>query len=143
MRSRLALTVATFAMVGATLVGCGEDEPAPAPAPETAAVCDSVADLNTSVDDLEKVELTESGGVTDFQAGLTDVASDLTDVKADASSEFSTQVEAVTTTYDALKAALGAALNDPSAATIAGVGAALTVFSADVKALVSDVQSTC
>lgn len=133
MRPTLSLTVATL-LLGALLAGCGEDKPA---------VCTSVNDLKTSVGDVKDVDLTSSGALADLKTSLEKVQGDLADVKSDAKSEFSSQISAVDTTYEALKTAVEAAVADPSADTLTAAVAALSAFGTDAETLVDDIQSTC
>ena len=132
MKPFLAPTVVTL-MLGASLVGCGSDQPA---------VCGAVDTLQTSVDNLKDVNVT-SNGLSALESQLTTIKGDVADVKADAKTEFSGQITAVDTTYAALKSSADAAKSDPSLTTLAAVGAAVTAFAADVKTLVDDVKSTC
>jgi hypothetical protein len=129
----VALTIATL-MLAASLAACGGDKPA---------VCGSVDNLKSSVDDVKDIDVTSSGAVSDLQTGLTSVESDLTAVKADAKSEFSTQIQAVLQSLSALKTSVDAAKANPTAATLSTAGAALSAFDTGVEALVSDIKSTC
>ena len=58
----------------------------------------------------------------------------------DAKSEFSSQVDAVATTFGALKDSVQAATTDPSADTLAAAATAWSAFSTSVNALISDVK---
>jgi capsule polysaccharide export protein KpsE/RkpR len=133
MKPSLAPTVATL-VLGAALVGCSDDKPA---------VCTSADNLQTSVDDLQDIDVTSSTAVSDLESGLTTVQSNLADVKTDAKSEFSPQIKAVDTSYAALKTKVDAAKADPSATTLAAAGTALSALGTDVQTLTNDIQSTC
>jgi ABC-type transporter Mla subunit MlaD len=134
MRRKLALTAATFVMLSASLVACGEDAPA---------VCGSAEQLQSSVDKLKDIDVRETNGLDEFKSQLETIDGDLDQLTNDAKSEFSSQVDAVTTTFEALMASVQGATADPSAATLSAAATALSAFSTDVQAFVSDVQSTC
>ena len=140
MRPTIAVTAATLILLGASLTGCAKDEPAKAAEP---AVCASASDLETSIKDLQNIDLTSSGALADLQTGFTTVKSNLADVKSDAKSEFSSQIAAIDTAYEALKTSLDAATSNPSVAALTAAGAALAALGTDVKTLATDVKSTC
>jgi hypothetical protein len=125
-------------LLGASLVGCGEDGGSDAPA-----VCGSVDTLKTSVEKLKDIDVTSSGAVSELESGLTGIRSDLSDVKADAKAEFSSQIAATETSYEALKTSVEAAKADLSVATIAAAGSAVSSFGTAVDKLISDIEATC
>jgi hypothetical protein len=129
----VAVAVATLAL-GASMVACGEDEPA---------ICSSADNLKASVDNLKDVDLTSSTGFSELESGLTTLENDLADVKTDAESEFSSEVATVDTSFAALQAAVDAAKATPTAKELAEAAKAFIAFGADVETLISDVQSTC
>jgi hypothetical protein len=133
MRSSLAITVASLA-VCASVVSCGEDTPA---------VCGSVADLKTSVDNVTQIDVTSSGALSDLKSGLSAVQGDLAEVKDDATSKFGTQLDAVERSYEGLRTSIQSVTSGATAATLAEAGAALSTFGTDVKTLITDIQSTC
>ena len=133
MRNSLAITVASLA-VAASVVSCGQDTPA---------VCGSVNDLKTSVNNVTKIDVTSSGALSDLKSGLSAVQSDLAQVKSDATSKFGSQINAVEQSYDALKTSVASVQSGATAATLAEAGAALSTFGTDVKKLIADIQSTC
>jgi hypothetical protein len=127
--------VATVALLlGVTLVGCSDDKPA---------VCSSVDNLKTSVDDVENIDVTSSSAASDLESGLTTIKSDLADVKTDAKSQYASQLDAVDSALATLTTRVDAAKADPSADTLAAVGAAVAPFNSAVQTLISDVESTC
>jgi hypothetical protein len=121
-------------MSSTALVACGEDTPA---------VCGSAEQLQSSFDDLKDIDVAAAGGLDEFKSQFETVDGDLDQLTNDAKSEFSSQVEAVTTTWEALGTSVQAATADPSADTLAATGTALSAFSTEVQALISDVKSTC
>ena len=133
MKRSLAVAAATLVLT-ASLAACGNDKPA---------VCGSVDNLRTSVDDLKNVDVTSSGAVSDLQTALTSVENNVATVKSDAKSEFSTQINAVDTALASLKTTIDTAKADPSAANVAAVAAAAAPADTALETLISDVQSTC
>jgi peptidoglycan hydrolase CwlO-like protein len=134
MRLRLVMAAAGFLMSSTALVACGEDTPA---------VCGSADQLEASFDELKDIDVTEENGLDEFKSQLETVDGDLDQLTNDAKTEFSTQVEAVATTWEALGTSAQAATADPSADTLAAASTALSAFGTEVQALISDVKSTC
>ena len=58
---KLAAAVTATLLLGAALVGCSDDKPA---------VCDSVDNLKTSVEDVQNIDITASSAVSDLESGL-------------------------------------------------------------------------
>jgi hypothetical protein len=133
MRSSIVQAVAAL-VLGASLVGCSADQPA---------VCGSVDNLKTSVDDVKKIDVTSSTGITDLQNGLVTVETNLAQVKTDAKSDFSAQLGAVDAAYNTLKTRLTAAKSAPTAATRTSAAAAAQAFGGAVENLSTTVKSTC
>ena len=134
MRHRLVMAAAGFLMSSAALVACGEDTPA---------VCGSAEQLQSSFDDLKDIDVTETNGLDEFKSQLETVDGDLDQLTNDAKSEFSSQVDAVIASFEALGASVQAATADPSVDTLAVASTALSEFSTEVQALISDVEATC
>ena len=134
MRLRLLLTAASLVMSSTALVACGDDEPA---------VCGSAKQLQSSFDELKGIDLTETNGLDEFKSELETIDGDLNQLTDDAKSEFSSQVAAVTSSFEALGASVQAATADPTADTLAVAKTAMSEFSTSVKALISDVEATC
>jgi len=126
--------IATTLLLGAALVGCGDDEPA---------VCGSVDELQTSVDNVKDIDVSSSSGVSELESGLADVESNLADVKSEAEAEFSSQLDAVDSALATLKADVDAATTNPTAPAVSEVSSAASAFIAALDTLISDVQGTC
>ena len=134
MRLRLVMAAAGFLMSSAALVACGEDTPA---------VCGSADQLQSSFDDLKDIDVTETNGLDEFKSELETIDGNLDQLTNDAKSEFSSQVDAVTSSFEALGASVQAATADPTADTLAVAKTAMSEFSTSVRALISDVKETC
>ena len=133
MKPALVLAMPTM-LLTVSLVACGGDKPA---------VCDSVDNLKSSVQDVQDVDVTGPGGPGDLQTALTAVETDLAAVKADAKSQFTTQISAVEASYAALASTVTAAKADPTAATLTAAASAVSSFGTDAETLTSDVDATC
>ena len=129
-----AAALAATLLVGSVLVGCSDDKPA---------VCDSVDNLNTSVEDVKSIDVTSPGAVSDLESGLTAIKSDLATVKTDAKSQYATQVDAVDSAFTTLTTSADAAKASPTQATLAAAAAAAKAFTTAVQTLSDDVKSTC
>jgi hypothetical protein len=133
-KTAIPLSLAALVLSG-SLVACGgSDKPA---------VCGSVDDLRSSVSALKDIKLTSSGAVGRLQTSLDTIKSNVETVKADAKTQFSTQLDALDSSYTALKAAADTARSAPSVATFAAAATALSTFSSAAQTLVSDIQATC
>lgn len=131
---KFAAAVAATLLFTATLVGCSNDKPA---------VCDSVDNLQTSIEDIKSIDVTSPGAVSDLESGLTAIKSDLATLKTDAESQYATQVDAVDSAFTTLSTSVDAAKTDPTAATLAAATAAVKPLTTAVQTLSDDVSSTC
>ena len=68
---------------------------------------------------LKDIDLTETNGLDEFKSELETIDGDLNQLANDAKSEFSSQVDAVTSSFEALGASVQAATADPTADTLA------------------------
>jgi hypothetical protein len=133
MKPLIGLTVASL-VLGMSAVACGDDEPA---------VCSSVDDLRSSIEDLREIDVTSSGALETLESGLETVEGNISTVRSDAQEEFEPQVEAVETSLAELRSTVGDARSDPSATTLSEAVSALDGFRTDVDTLIEDIQSTC
>jgi hypothetical protein len=134
MTRKLALAAATVVMLSASLVACGDDTPA---------VCASADQLKSSVDEVKDIDVTETNGIDELKSQLETIDGNLDQLTNDAKDEFSSQVDKVAATFEALQTSVEVAASDPSADTVAAAAAAWSAFTTSVKTLISDVQSTC
>ena len=127
------LLPAVALLVGATLAGCGDDQPA---------VCTSIDELGSSLKGLTSLELNGSG-----VAGLEDqvalVVQDVKTVKDDASAEYDDQVAAIEADLQKVKSDATEVENAPSSTTVAALQTSRDALAADVKSFTKDVRSTC
>ena len=132
---RFAVVATMTLMLVGILVGCSNDD--------KPAVCSSVADLETSVNDVKSIDFTASGALADLESGLTTIRADLATVKTDAKSEFADEITAVDSAFTTFTTSVDAAKADPTAATLGAVATAVAPFTTAVETLISDVKSTC
>lgn len=133
-RSGPAIALASL-LLASTLAGCGGKN--------SPAVCGSIDDLKTTIASVKDIDFTSSGALDQVKAKMSAIGDDLTKVKSDAGSGFSTQINDVQTSLDALQADVSSVVASPSAAALASVGTALSTFATSVKELVTEVQATC
>ena len=134
MTSHLAVAASAL-LLTVSLAACGgDDQPA---------VCSSANDLKSAINDFTSIDVTSSNGLSDLKEGLTSVRDDLQKLKSDASSEFSSQVDAVDAAVSTLTASLEAAASEPNGTNLAAVVSAVPAVTSSVKTLVTDVQDTC
>ena len=140
MRASNAVTVAVLVLGGGGLAagGGGGDEQSPEPA-----LCGSVNDLGDAVGTVSDIDFSQSGALDQLKEGMVTVREDLADVRTQAKKQFSGQMTATQTTYDALAKSVKTATSDPSSASLKAVDQALSNFNDEAQTLVSDVQTTC
>ena len=133
MRHRLLLPAVAL-LVGATLAGCGDDQPA---------VCTSIDELQSSVKGLADLELTGSSSPGGLEDQVALVVQDFKQVKDDASEEYDDQVGAIDADVEKLKTNAAAVKDSPSATTVADLKTSRDAVVAGIEALADDVTSTC
>ena len=136
-RLRAALPVL---FLGALIAGCSSDDTSESEGPP--AVCSSVEALQTSVDELQDVQVTDDG-LTAVQDAVASVETDVRQVVDDATSELEPQVDQLQADVDDLRSSVDAALDAPSADTLRAVGSSISTLTDAVTGLAEDVGSTC
>lgn len=135
---RRACLLAIVLLASTTLVGCGGTDTSSS----TPAICSSVAALKSSLTGLKDVRLDDQT-LASLEDKLGKVKSDVDQVARDAKSQYSSELDSLKQAATALTASLGAAQADPSAVTVAAVGAAVRVLGTSLTALQEAVTSTC
>jgi hypothetical protein len=121
-------------VVGASvLAACGGDQPA---------VCDDVATLQSSVDNLKDVQVSENG-VNALTSQLTQIKQDLQQLGTSAEAEFGDDVSKVETAFTSLQSSVAAAKSERTAASLSAVGAAIEGVGASLTAMKEAVSGTC
>jgi hypothetical protein len=113
------------------LAACGGDQPA---------VCDDVDALQSSVDNLEDVQLSENG-LNALSSAVPTTRQDLQQLRTDAKAEFGDDASKVETAVTSLKSSVAAP--NPSASTLSAVGAAIQAIDSSPSALQDAVSGTC
>ena len=109
---------------------------------DTPAVCSDVQALKSSVAKVSDLTL-DQGALQTLQSDLAAVQSNLTKLKESAASQYSDEVDAVDHDTAALRTKLQAAVDAPSAETIAPVASAVRTLGTSLTALKDAVASTC
>jgi hypothetical protein len=125
--------VASAVVALCSVTGCGSDDPA---------VCESVAALESSLDNVRDLQLGENG-LVELQDVLVQVKADADQVVTDAGEQYGAQVTTVSDAVGALADSARAARDDPSAATLEAVRTSLTGVGTEVSSLREDVSGTC
>ena len=126
-----ALLAVVVAAIG--LAACGGDQPA---------VCDDVDALQSSVDNLEDVQLSENG-LNALSSAVTQIQQDLQQLGTDAKAEFGDDASKVETAVTSLESSVAAAKSDPSASTLSAVGTEIQAVDSSLSALQDAVSGTC
>ena len=114
------------------LAGCGS----------TPAYCTDADQLKTSVDHLGKVDVAQNG-LSSLKTALDNVATDANTFANEAKTTFASQTNALRTSVSDLKAALKAAVNQPSPASVGTVTTSVTHVKNSATALQNAVKSKC
>lgn len=133
MRHRLLLPAAAL-LVGATLAGCGDDQPA---------VCTSIDELQNSIKGLADLELTGTTNVAGLEDQIDLVKQDYQQLKDDAKAEYDDQIGAIDADLQTLATNAKAVEDSPSATTIGALKTSRDAVVAGIDALAGDVKSTC
>ena len=125
----------TLVVLGVTsgLTACVADEPA---------VCDDVDAMNATMDDLRDVEIGENA-LSVLSTELSELKSEADTLVEDASEEYATEIDAVRSGLTSLESDLEAAVEQPTAASLAEVSEGVQGLGASVDGLVDAVQETC
>ena len=90
------------------LTACGGDQPA---------ICDDVDTLQSSVDNLKDVQISENG-LNALSADLSQIQRDVQQLTADAKAEFGDEASKVKSTVTSLETSVASAKANPSASTL-------------------------
>jgi uncharacterized protein YjbJ (UPF0337 family) len=151
MRRAAAAVVAGLGSLALALAGCSSgDSPAASSGSRTSsassssapAVCASADQFRSSLSSLADVQVVQEG-TGSLQAAWTKVQDDWGQFADDARANYSGDVDGVQADADAAKDAVGAAVANTSAQTLAAAGTAITTFVQSAGALVDEVRSTC
>ena len=115
------------------LAACGGDQPA---------VCDDFDALQSSVDNLKDIQVSENG-LTALSPALTQIKQDLDQLVADAKAEFGDDASKVQTAVTSLQSSLAAAKSDQSATALSAVKTAVGDVQSSLVALKDAVSGTC
>jgi hypothetical protein len=105
-------------------------------------VCDSYAAVQTTVDHIRDVNVSENG-LTALQPYLTQLGTELNRFSADAKAQFAPQTDPVKAALDQLGSALRTAQADPSATTFAAVRTAVASVRSTWQTLHTTMSQTC
>lgn len=133
-RTRHALAaLALLVGAGWGLSACGED---------TSPVCDDADQLRSSLAGLQDINI-QQGMAAQLQTQLRQLQSDLDQLAGDASSELSDEVTAVKEAASTLRASVGAAVDNPSAAALGQVSTDLSGLVTAIGDLSDALAGTC
>lgn len=105
------------------LIACDNQETSTPPGgtgSPTPAVCQTLDDLGSSVEDLQDVEIGENA-LSAVRDELSDIQAELGQLSEDASGEYSGEIDAVRSAADSLESSVEAATASPSSASLAAV----------------------
>ncbi len=152
---RAAASLSSLLLLSGALAGCGDgadDSGASGPAASAGspaasgsagtALCDDLDALRASTADLGDISLGK-GALPAVSQQLVEIQATLRLVPADASAQYSPQTQAVSAAASRLRSGLAAATSDPSAATLAAVGADVRALGTAVGDLARAVGNSC
>ncbi|BFU43239.1 hypothetical protein [Krasilnikovia sp. MM14-A1004] len=129
----MTLVSASAALVLLGAGACGTDSPA---------VCDSLDQVQNSIDHVKDTNVSENG-LTQLKTNLQALQTELQRLKTDAKSQFTAQLTAVQTAADQLKASVASAKTTPSAATLGNVRTAVAGLGTSLQQLGDSMAGTC
>lgn len=130
-RGRPVFLVAVAAAI--CLTACASDE---------AAVCEDVDTLESSVEGLKDVQVSEDG-LSTLSSDVTQIQEDVAQLRSDAKSEFGDEVDQVQSMATTLEGSLEAAKSAPSPSTLSAVATAIESVDSSVSALGDALTGTC
>ncbi|MFC7528658.1 hypothetical protein [Actinoplanes sp. GCM10030250] len=117
--------------------GCaGQDQP------EVAAVCDSYAAVQNTVNHIRQVNVSENGIVA-IRPYVSQLLNELNQLVLDAKAQFGAQADGLRTTVDALQTTVGTAREDPNVTNLAAVRASVASVRASAQTLRDAIAGTC
>jgi hypothetical protein len=131
--ARLGSTLLAVVLAAGGLAACGGDQPA---------VCDDFDALQSSIDNLKDIQVSENG-MTALSPALTQIKKDLQQLVADAEAEFGDEAGEVKTAVASLQSSVTAAKSDPTATALSAVGTAVGGVQSSLVALRDAVSGTC
>jgi hypothetical protein len=105
-------------------------------------VCADVDALRADLDDVTAIEL-QPGSLAEFSTALDEVEADVDQIMSSAASEFDSEIEALRTATQALKASVETATQAPSGPAVTEVSAAFGAFTDAADTMQEAVVSTC
>jgi hypothetical protein len=129
--------VAMFAALGAGTSACSEST-----GTEQPAVCDSLAAVVKSIDEVKKANVSENG-LNQLRIDLQRLRANLQELYTDAQAQFATQVQAVREAVDNFADTIATARATPNAANFSTVRSAFTAVQDDVRSLSDAVAGSC
>jgi hypothetical protein len=115
------------------LVACGQDKPA---------VCGQADELKASVERLKDTDVSENG-VGAIRSSLSQVKVEFEQLQKDAGTQFQPQIAAVEQSVAQVQSSSATARENPSAQSLAVVGADLTGLGVSVRDLGAAIKATC
>lgn len=131
--ARQAVAAAVLLLAALTLVGCGNSRPA---------VCSDVDSLQSSVDNLKRVDVRENG-LSELSSNLNQVKQDVDQLGKDAQSQYRQQIDGVESAVNRLSSSTSAAKANPTAATLSAVRTGVQGVQSAFDDLRHAVSSTC
>jgi hypothetical protein len=126
-------TLLAVVLAASGLAACGSDKPA---------VCDDVDTLQSSVDNLKDIQVSENG-VNELSTQLTQIKQDLKQLGTDAKAEFGDDVSKVETAMTSLQSSVAAAKSERTASSLSAVGTAIEGVTSSMSAMQDAVSGTC
>ncbi len=131
--ARLGSTFLAVVLAAGGLAACGGDQPA---------VCDDFDALQSSVENLKDIQVSENG-LTALSPALTQIKKDIQQLVADAEAEFGDDASKVKAAVTSLQSSVAAAKSDPTATALSAVGTAVGGVQSSLVALRDAVSGTC
>jgi hypothetical protein len=139
---RVLVSLVCLLALGSGLAACGGDETpteAGSPAPE---ICQDVEALQESVQELQNIEIGE-GALSELGTQLDTIRGDVGQIRRNAGDEYAAETDALDTATESLGSSIEAAVESPTATTLAAVGDSVRALAAAVRNLGDALGDTC
>jgi hypothetical protein len=129
----LVSTILAVVVTASGLTACGSDQPP---------ICDDVETLQSSVDNLKDVQVSENG-LNALSAELSQVQQDVRQLVTNAKAEFGDEASTVESAVQSLQSSVDSAKSEPNATTLSAVGTAVQGVDGSLSAMQDAVSGTC
>jgi hypothetical protein len=140
---RVLVSLVCLLALGSGAVACGGDDETPteggAPTPE---ICQDVDALRDSVQELQNIEIGEDT-LSELGTQMDTIRGDIGQIRRNAGDEYAAETDALDTATESVGSSIEAAVESPSATTLAAIADSIRALGAAVNNLGDSLGDTC